>query len=341
MPAAGPFPRFVSVLLFHEAVQEGYNLRAGAGGVGAEGIGAHPRRDALGSGPGHRVGIPGAVLHVGKAAALRHRRGTGGPVQEGHGLAPGHRGIGRKAVLAHAGGDPLLHGPQDRSVEVVALLHVCEGVPAAGRLGSARRLPQEGDDLRAGTGHIRAEGAGAGARGDAVLHRPLHRLGVPGVGRHVREGHIGQGGVGVFDPGGEDCADGVPLPHILKGIAAHRAYAPAVCQHIGDLIALLGTDGEGLAVAPLHPDSAAGADAAALAGGGGDGVPAGGAAAGGTAVIGLLGLLNLSAGQLVYRHGAGDLTGGQEQILAGVVLPGRDKGQALGGHVAAGNPLVQ
>ena len=127
---------------------------------------------------------------------------------------------------------------------------------------------------------------------------------------------------------GEQGGDGVVGGDILKGVAVHRAHALAVHQHIGDGVALLGGDGEGLGRALLHGHLTGGGDGAALTGGGGDGV--------------LLG-----HGAVLHRHQL-HVVDGQ---LAGSVLIGMDIAEGkldavhivLGGHgnlCAAGNDVV-
>ena len=127
---------------------------------------------------------------------------------------------------------------------------------------------------------------------------------------------------------GEQGGDGVVGGDILKGVAVHRAHALAVHQHIGDGIALLGGDGEGLGRALLHGHRTGRGDGAALTGGGGDGVL-------------------LSYGAVLHRHQL-HIVDGQ---LAGSVLIGMDIAEGkldavhivLGGHgnlCAAGNDVV-
>ena len=127
---------------------------------------------------------------------------------------------------------------------------------------------------------------------------------------------------------GEQGGDGVVGGDILKGVAVHRAHALAVHQHIGDGVALLGGDGEGLGRALLHGHLTGGGDGAALTGGGGDGV-----------------LLGHRA--VLHRHQL-HVVDGQ---LAGSVLIGMDIAEGkldavhivLGGHgnlCAAGNDVV-
>ena len=83
----------------------------------------------------------------------------------------------------------MLHGPEDGLVEVVALLHVGEGVGRGLGLGLAGGTPQEGDDLGAGAGVVRPEGGLRGAGGDLVHHGPVDGR----VGPVVQRGHVGEG----------------------------------------------------------------------------------------------------------------------------------------------------
>ena len=161
---------------------------------------------------------------------------------------------------------------------------------------------------------------GIGVVGTGALHGPA--VAGEGLGLEVVvELHVG-GRLG------EQGGDGVVGGDILKGVAVHRAHALAVHQHIGDGIALLGGDGEGLGRALLHGHLTGGGDGAALTGGGGDGV--------------LLG-----HGAVLHRHQL-HIVDGQ---LAGSVLIGMDIAEGkpdavhivLGGHrnlCAAGNDVV-
>ena len=161
---------------------------------------------------------------------------------------------------------------------------------------------------------------GIGAVGTGALHGPAVAGEVLGL-EVVVELHVG-GRLG------EQGGDGVVGGDILKGVAVHRAHALAVHQHVGDGVALLGGDGEGLGRALLHGHLTGGGDGAALTGGGGDGV--------------LLG-----HGAVLHRHQL-HVVDGQ---LAGSVLIGMDIAEGkldavhivLGGHgnlCAAGNDVV-
>ena len=161
---------------------------------------------------------------------------------------------------------------------------------------------------------------GIGAVGTGALHGPA--VAGEGLGLEVVvELHVG-GRLG------EQGGDGVVGGDILKGVAVHRAHALAVHQHIGDGVALLGGDGEGLGRALLHGHRTGGGDGAALTGAGGDGV--------------LLGY-----GAVLHRHQL-HIVDGQ---LAGSVLIGMDIAEGkldavhivLGGHgnlCATGNDVV-
>ena len=76
MPASLHFHVGCRVLL-HAAIQEAHDLCAGAGGIGAEGIGGHALGDALCHCPQDRISVVGVIRHIGKgihAARCRDAR---------------------------------------------------------------------------------------------------------------------------------------------------------------------------------------------------------------------------------------------------------------------------
>ena len=161
---------------------------------------------------------------------------------------------------------------------------------------------------------------GIGAVGTSALHGPAVAGEALGL-EVVVELHVG-------GRPGEHGGNGVVGGDILESVAVHRAHALAVHQHVGDGVALLGGDGEGLGRALLHGHLTGGGNGAALTGGGGDGV--------------LLG-----HGAVLHRHQL-HVVDGQ---LAGSVLIGMDIAEGkldavhivLGGHgnlCAAGNDVV-
>ena len=113
--------------------QEGDDLRAGAGGVGAEHGVAGALGDALLHGPQHRVIVVAASLHVGKGHGAGLGSGAAGSApQEGDGLRAGAGGVGAEHGVAGALGDALLHGPDHGVLIVVASGNVDEGILAGG-----------------------------------------------------------------------------------------------------------------------------------------------------------------------------------------------------------------
>ena len=93
---------------------------------------------------------------------------------------------------------------------------------------------------------------GIGAVGTGALHGPAVAGEVLGL-EVVVELHVG-GRLG------EHGGNGVVGGDILEGVAVHRAHALAVHQHVGDGVALLGGDGEGLGRALLHGHLTGGGD---------------------------------------------------------------------------------
>ena len=131
-------------------------------------------------------------------------------VQEGDSLGAGDGLGGGEGVLAGAGGDALLQGPQGGIVVEGAFLNVDEGV-VDGVRGLAGSCVQEADQLSAGAGGSGAELVLGNAVGDAVLQGP-HGCIVPVVAfLHVHEGIddlLGLGGaVGLPQEGDDVCAD--------------------------------------------------------------------------------------------------------------------------------------
>ena len=118
------------------APQEGDDLRAGAGGVGAEHGVAGALGDAVLHSPQNRRLVVAASLHIGKG----HGAGLGGGAagstpQEGDGLRTGADAIGVEGGGAGAGGDALVHGPDHGVLIVGACGHVGEGILAGRLLG--------------------------------------------------------------------------------------------------------------------------------------------------------------------------------------------------------------
>ena len=248
---------YVSRSLF-AAPDEGDDLCAGAVGVRAErGVGG-ALGDVLLDSPQHRVSVVGACLHIGERIGRARCRGLLGAPQEGHDLRTGAGGIGAEHGLAGALGDAVLHGPQHRVIVVAANLHIGKGHDCGLGCGAACCAPQEGDGLRAGADAVRIEAARACAGGNAVFYRPQHRVVVVAARRNVDK----------FVRPCKANLDGVGTFHVLKGVGLYRADAPAVDLDIGDNIALIRGDGEGLIPPLADADIAGGRDGAVHACGG-------------------------------------------------------------------------
>ena len=114
-----------------------------------------------------------------------------------------------------------------------------------------------------------------GSLGNAVFHRPVHRVLIIAAGGNIHK-HAGLGvAVGLH----KDDLDDMGSSDILKGVGLHRADALAVDLDIGDSIALIRGDGEGLISALTDADAAGGRNGAASSGSRIDGVVAVAAAA--------------------------------------------------------------
>ena len=88
------------------------------------------------------------------------------PVEEGHDLGAGAGVVGGELRLAGAGGDPVLHGPEDGLVVILGRGHVGEGVVRRFGLGAAVGTPEEGHDVLTHAGQAGTEVGGVGALGD-------------------------------------------------------------------------------------------------------------------------------------------------------------------------------
>ena len=106
-------------------VQEGHDLSAGAGGVRPEQRRGSAGGDALLHGPGHGLTVITVPVHVRERGRFVLRRGlTGVSPQEGHDLRSGADLIGTEARRGDAGGDLLLHRPEDGAVIILIRLDV-------------------------------------------------------------------------------------------------------------------------------------------------------------------------------------------------------------------------
>ena len=136
--------------------------------------------------------------------------------------------------------------------------------------GAASGTPQEGHGLRTGADAVRGEMGIIGSLGNAVLHCPIHSILIIAAGGYIHK----HAGLGVAVGFHKDGLDGMGSADILKGVGLHRANALAVNLDVGDGIALIRGDGEGLISALADADIAGGRNGAASPGSCLDGVVA-------------------------------------------------------------------
>ena len=180
--------------LYQRAIEEGDDLRAGAGLLRAEMRRVRAVRDAVFIRPEDGlIGIMRRVLHIGKGRSGSLGRGAslGAPEERGHLLA---RAGQRRAEMrrVRAGGDLLAGGPDGGVVEIIRRQDVHKGVRDE-HLFRTEGAPQERDDLITRAGLIRAEGAVRRALGDdgVVLERPVHGLKIIRAGLQIGEVRAG------------------------------------------------------------------------------------------------------------------------------------------------------
>ena len=109
-----------------------------------------------------------------------------------------------------------------------------------------------------------------GSLGNAVFHCPIHSVLIIAAGGYIHK----HAGLGVAVGFHKDDLDGMGSADILKGVGLHRADALAVDLDVGDSIALIRGDGEGLIPALADADIAGGSNGAASPGSCLDGVVA-------------------------------------------------------------------
>lgn len=97
----------------HGAVEEGHDLRPGAGRAGLKGSGSGALGHSALHGPGHRVRIVRTFRHVPEVMRPGCRGRALGPPQQHRRLSAGANPVRGKGSLGDAGGDALLHSPQN------------------------------------------------------------------------------------------------------------------------------------------------------------------------------------------------------------------------------------
>ena len=113
------------------APQEGDDLGPVAGGGGTKVCAVNTGGDAILHGPQDGLVVEVAHAHIAEGVAVGGGLGgTGGTPQEGHDLGPVAGSQGTEVGFIHAGGDALLHGPQDALEEEAVVGHIHKGILA-------------------------------------------------------------------------------------------------------------------------------------------------------------------------------------------------------------------
>lgn len=180
----------LAYLLAERSPQECDDLRAGAVIARRKECLAHARGHAVHVAPRHRFIRPFGhigerqVEHPRACEALALRLSIA--VDHGRSLRTGADAVCAEGRLRQTGDDAGARRPTDRLGIICALVHIGKRHPVIHHRG-ASRTPEEGHDLRTGTGLVRCKEAVTNAAGDAVLRRPLDGLEVIGIVRHVIE----------------------------------------------------------------------------------------------------------------------------------------------------------
>ena len=160
--------------------EEGHDLRSGAICVGAECRVGGSLGDVLLDCPQNCVGIVGIGGNIRERIATARHGGLLITPEETHSLRSRTDGIRREHSIARTGRDPVLDCPGNRLRIVGTCRYIRETADILG-LRTALSTPQEGDDLRAGSGLVRGEQIVANAGGDILSDRPFHRFIVKAV----------------------------------------------------------------------------------------------------------------------------------------------------------------
>jgi len=147
-----------------------------------------------------------------------------------------------------------------------------------------------------------------GSLRNTVPHCPIHSVLIIAAGGYIHK----HAGLGVAVGFHKDDLDGMGSADILKGVGLHRADALAIDLDVGDGIALIWGDCEGLISALTDADAAGGRDGAASTGSCLDGVVA--VAAASTAIVAPLS----RDGQVFGGHGGRDGRGPPCEGVAGL-----------------------
>lgn len=233
------------------AVQESHGLTPRNGVERGEGTCGGAAGDAATDRPLHRVGVAGVARYVRKM--LNGRVGAGFASQ----LPQATYQVSARAGCSHrvagvAANQTFTVRPAQGIVGPATAGNVGKGasVPVA-RLGCAVRPIEERQHLRHRARVVRRERCRAGARSNAVAHRPIYRHRVVGVGGDITEFPLCRGG------SGSTGLAGVVGGGSTGGIAARADEVDQVggaLQHADDIVSRIGSRnlGTGAAAVPSH-----------------------------------------------------------------------------------------
>ena len=166
------------------AVQHRDNMCAGEAPIGLKPAVHDAVHDAPFIRPAHRRGKPRVRWHILKRQPAGRVGRTVKLIQKRRSLRAGADALGLELRRRDAAGGAGLGGPADGGIKPVGRGDVFKRLRLIG-VRAAGELPEEGGDLRAGAGRVRAEGLRCHAVGDAVFDRPVDRIGEVCVRRHI------------------------------------------------------------------------------------------------------------------------------------------------------------
>ena len=166
------------------AVQHRDNMRAGEAPIGQKTAVHDAAHDAPFICPAHRRSEPRVRGHILKRQPAGRVGRAVKLIQKRRALRAGADALGLKRRRRDAACGAGLNSPADGGIKPVGRSDVFKRLRLIG-IRAAGEFPEEGGNLRAGAGRVRAEGLRRHAVRDAVFDRPVDRIGKVGVLRHI------------------------------------------------------------------------------------------------------------------------------------------------------------
>lgn len=177
-----PPPLVWTPLSGHCPVQKRHHMSPGAQLIRCKCVRGLSRGNSLLHCPGNGPGIHRIRRHIGEGA-----QGSIGKsrqkIQKQHRLSPGTRCVRREYIAGH---QLLFICPAGRFAVIGIFFHIRKRIVCRG-FRTAVGSPQEGKNLSRGTGFVGCKKGLCLSRGDSLLHRPDRRIGVIGIGGHIRK----------------------------------------------------------------------------------------------------------------------------------------------------------